>query len=361
MIYVSDENLFFKRVAGSLGKNGTVLKLPVLLPGSRQKDMIGHMKDNPNAEAFQRYASRINRVIDFIDANYGESFTLDELAQVADFSKYHFCRIFQGFTGEPLFSFISRIRLEKSADKLCNSKSSTVTEIAADSGYSSPAVFSKAFREKFGVSPSQWRSNPGKPKSNASKPDSNKGKAKPIEFTYIGYGKDANTWRFRMNEIETTVKIEKWPETTVAYVRHVGPYQGNAGLFQSLWNRLCSWAGPRGLLGSPDAKYIIIYHDSPDITDQDKLRTSVCVSVPANTEVSGEVGKLIVDKGDYAVGRFHVIGEEFGQAWEWMYGRWLPASGYQADERMCFELYPQQGTDENGKMVVDIYIPVKPL
>lgn len=318
------------------------------------------MEGKNNLEAFQKYTSRINRVIDYIYANYGENFTLDELASVADFSKYHFYRVFQSFTGESLFAFIGRIRIEKSADRLASDKSRSITDIANDSGYSSPAVFSKSFKEKFGVTPSQWRSNSDKQKSNAGKTESNKCKTNPIEFTYIEYG-IANQWRFKMNEIETTVKIEKWPETTVAYVRHVGAYQGNPELFKNLWNRLCSWAGPRGLLGKPDAKFIIIYHDSPEITDQSKLRTSVCVAVPSNTEVSGEVGKLIVEKGDYAVGRFHVSGDEFGKVWDWMCGKWLPASGYQAGEGMCFELYPQQETDENGKMVVDIYIPVKPL
>ncbi len=321
--------------------------------------IIYPMEDNTNLEAFKRYASRINRVIDYIYANYGESFTLEELASVADFSKYHFCRIFQSFTGESLFVFISRIRLEKSADKLACDKSKSITDIANDSGYSSPAVFSKAFKDKFGISPSQWRSNPGKQESNSRKQDGNRTKAEPIEFTYIEYG--ANKWRFKMNEIETTVKIEKWPEATVAYVRHVGEYQGKPDLFKNLFNRLCAWAGPRGLLGRPDAKFVIIYHDSPEITDHSKLRTSVCVTVPPDTEVSGEVGKLIVEKGDYAVGRFHLSSDEYGKAWDWMCGKWLPASGYQADERMCFELYPQQGTDENGKMVVDIYIPVKSL
>jgi AraC family transcriptional regulator len=329
------------------------------------------MKNNPDNQAYEKYASRINKVIDYVDANYSENFTLEELADVAEFSKYHFCRVFQSFTGESLFGFISRIRLERSADKLLRNVRLPVTQVAIDSGYSSPAVFAKAFKEKFGMSPTLWRSkcnngwspdsNPGKPDGNPGQPQGNESKASRIEFTYIGYGQDANTWRFLMNEKETEVKIVEWPETTVAYVRHVGPYAGNEELFKGLWNRLCGWAGPRGLLGSPDAKFIIIYHDSPDITEEEKLRTSVCVSVPPKTEVSGEVGKLVVDSGKYAVGRFHVRGEEFGQAWGWMCGKWLPASGYQADDRPCFELYPQSQPDENGKMVVDIYIPVKPL
>ena len=329
------------------------------------------MKNEIDQLAYEKYASRINKVVDYIDANFSENFTLDELASIADFSKFHFCRLFQSFTGESLFSFISRIRLEKSADKLLRNLKTPITEIALDSGYSSSAVFAKAFRDKFDMTPTAWResylagtlcqSNAGKTESNPEQAKGNWEKVASIEFTYIGYGKDANTWRFKMNDKETEVKVADWPETTVAYIRYVGPYAGNEELFKGLWDRLCNWAGPRGLLGKPESKFLIVYHDSPDITEEDKLRTSVCVTVPPNTEVSGEVGKLIIDPGKYAMGRFYVRGDEFGQAWAWMCGKWLPSSGYQADDRVCFEMYPESDLDENGKMVVDICIPVKPL
>lgn len=316
-----------------------------------------------NRTEYEKYASRINRVIDYIDANFAENFTLEELAQVADFSKYHFCRVFQSFTGEALFDFISRVRMERSAEKLVRDMKIPITRVALDCGYSSSAVFAKAFREKFKMTPSQWRlrcKDCIHDDSNTGKMTSNQSKEFDIEITYIGFGEKANTWRFKMNEKETQVKIVDWPETTVAYVRYVGPYAGDEELFKGLWNKLCGWAGPRGLLVG-DTKYLIIYHDSPEITSQDKLRTSVCVSIPPNTEVSGEVGKLIIQPGKYAIGRFHLGGKEYGEAWNVMSGKWLPQSGYQFDDRPCFEFYPQAEPDENGKMVVDICIPVKPL
>jgi AraC family transcriptional regulator len=61
------------------------------------------------------YAARINTVIDYIERNLGKKLTLDELASVAKFSKFHFLRIFNAFNGETLFQFIQRLRLEKSA------------------------------------------------------------------------------------------------------------------------------------------------------------------------------------------------------------------------------------------------------
>ena len=162
--------------------------------------------------------------------------------------------------------------------------------------------------------------------------------------------------------MEAKVEVKGFSDMEVAYVRHVGPYAGNAQLFEGLWGKLMQWAGPRKLMGLPDTKCLIIYHDSPEITDESKLRVSVCITVPPDTEVDGEIGKMSVPGGDYAVARFEVGPSEYGAAWQYVYGQWLPSSGYQPDDRPCFEMYPEGNEDrEDGKMTVDIVVPVKPL
>lgn len=160
-------------------------------------------------------------------------------------------------------------------------------------------------------------------------------------------------------ELNKSVGIQEFPKMTVAYIRHIGPYKGNSGLFESIWNRLFAWAGPRGLIGGENFKSLVLYHDDPDVTEDDKLRISICITVPPDTKVDGEVGKMEVDGGSYAVGRFELDDTQFTEAWSWFYGQWLPASGYQCDDKPCFELYPEE--PKNGKFIVDICVPVKPL
>jgi len=75
---------------------------------------------------------------------------------VAFFSPYHFHRIFAAFTGEPLAAFIRRLRLECAAQRLVHLDAS-VTEIALDAGYETPAAFTRAFSAHFGVAPSAYR------------------------------------------------------------------------------------------------------------------------------------------------------------------------------------------------------------
>ncbi|MBN2130510.1 MAG: GyrI-like domain-containing protein, partial [Sedimentisphaerales bacterium] len=80
------------------------------------------------------------------------------------------------------------------------------------------------------------------------------------------------------------------------------------------------------------------------------------------TEVDGEIGKNVVAAGRYAVGRFELLPTEYEQAWATIMGGWLPESGYQCDDKPCYELYHNDPkTHPEGRCIVDICIPVKPL
>ncbi len=63
----------------------------------------------------EEYISRINRVMDYIEVNIVQDLSLENLAEVANFSRFHFHRIFRAMVGETLHQFIQRIRLEKAA------------------------------------------------------------------------------------------------------------------------------------------------------------------------------------------------------------------------------------------------------
>ncbi len=88
----------------------------------------------------QLYQGRINTAVDYIEKNLKHNFSLDEIAAVAGFSKYHFHRIFYTFTGESLFQFIQRLRLEKAATLLLTGPVKPVTEIALECGFSNSSI-----------------------------------------------------------------------------------------------------------------------------------------------------------------------------------------------------------------------------
>ena len=164
------------------------------------------------------------------------------------------------------------------------------------------------------------------------------------------------------NETSAQIEVKELPTMEVAYVRHTGPYQGNPEVFKDLFERLCTWAGARGLMGRPGLSLLAVYHDDPEVTEAAKLRVSACLPVPEGTPVDGEVGKMSLAGGKFAVGRFELGPQEYEQAWKLIYGQWLPESGFLPDDRLCYESYPlEEKAGSEGKHVVDICVPVKPL
>lgn len=164
-----------------------------------------------------------------------------------------------------------------------------------------------------------------------------------------------------MNDVlNTTVKIETLDAMEVAYLRHIGPYQGDDQLFSSLFTKLFAWAGPRNLINFPQTQTLSVYHDNEPLTDDDKLRLSVCITVPKGTPAEGEIGRMTLSGGTYAVARFELLPPEYADAWDMVMADWLPQSGYQSDDRPCLEIYQNNPEDHpEGRHIVDICIPVK--
>ncbi len=319
------------------------------------------------------YVARINRVIDHIEMHLDGELSLGALAEVARFSQYHFHRIFRGIVGESLSQFIQRLRLERAAGQLAANPKKQITRIAYDCGFGSSASFARAFRELFDMSPTEWRaiarnekSKNGIPESKIRKTESKEGKDGVLPSVYLDgitrYNRRIEMVQKGSKESPLNVEVRDLPDMHVAYVRHIGPYQGNSKLFDRLFTKLFTWAGARDLLRFPETRVLAVYHDNPDITEGSRLRTSVCVTVPENTPVEGEIGLMTVPGGRYAVGHFELSNTEYEAAWDRVFGEWLPASGFQPDDRPCFEMFLNDAdTHPEHKHVVDICVPVKPL
>ena len=316
------------------------------------------------------YVERINAVVDHIEQHLDEDLTIESLAAVAHFSPYHFHRVFGALVGETVGHFVTRVRIEKAATLLVQQPRRSVTEIGVACGFSNPSSLARTFREAFGMSASAWRDGgyldyevkPGESVrdtiGNIGKVDETYGVTEALYNPETG----RTSWRMRCGTLGTaTVRIEGLPDLEVAYVRHTGRYQGLGEVFADLFRRLMAWAEPRGFV-RPDAWLLAVYHDNPSITEDERLRVSVCVSVPAETQASGDVGRMQVDRGLYAVGRFDLGEQDYPEAWFSMAGGWLPDSGYEPDDRYPFERYFLDGTTASpGKEAVEIWLPVRPL
>jgi AraC family transcriptional regulator len=301
------------------------------------------------------YTSRINKVFDYMESNLEKSMTLDELAAVAHFSKFHFNRIFRSMVGETPFQFLLRLRLEKAASMLLSNQKEGISEIAYRCGFSDISIFSRCFKHYFNISASQYRMQKN---SNIGQRKSNTEQAGDLPEMYFCRELQTIKWRTSM-KLNKSVEVKELPKMTVAYVRNLGPYNGDQKLFQRLRNKLFSWAAARDLFMGKDVHFLVVYHDDPTVAISDNLRMSLCITVPPDTKVDGDIGKMELDATKYAVARFELTGSEFQDAWHWVYGEWMPASGYQPDDKPYFEWYHQEPKD--GHYVIDFCVPVKPL
>lgn len=320
---------------------------------------VKSIQDRYKQSSKEIYIARINRVLDYIENNIDKELDLDLLSKIAGFSKYHFHRLFSVLIGETLNSFIKRLRIEKAASMLIDNPKVSITTIALHCGFSSLQTFSRSFNEHFNMSASKFRNEGYKKVSKNSKTKSNKWKENITSFEYI---QSKILKERRSYKMKAEVKVKSIPDLHVAYIRHIGPYKGNTKLFEELFGKLKKWAGPRGLLQFPKTKAIAVYHDDPKVTDEANLRLSICITVPEDTEVDGEICKMVIPGGKYAVARFRLKADQYEDAWQSLIGGWLPESGYQPDDRPCYEDYINDPKEHPRNIhIVDFYFPVKPL
>jgi AraC family transcriptional regulator len=307
------------------------------------------------------YLARIHRVQDHVERHLAEELRLEDLARVACFSPFHFSRVYAAVTGESVREFVLRLRLERAASQLRLHQDRSVTEIALDCGFGGPAAFARAFRAAFGLSATQFRKKCKAVRKRGEEPEDGPGYLLPVgaapDVPEAAGGRVA-PMRTRKVKAPEAVRVEDLPATTVAYVRHVGPYAGDVELFGRLFGRLGQWAGPRGLLG-PQSRWLTIYHDDPNVTAPERLRISACVTVPPGTAGERDVSVMELPAGRCVVAHFTLHPREYEQAWNWLMGEWLTESGYQPDDRPCYEVYRHEL--DAPVHLVDLVQPVRPL
>ena len=108
------------------------------------------------APTLQDQLELIEAVKRYIRQHIHEPLDREMLAAVAGFSVPHFHRVFTAHVGESAISYVRRLRLERAARKL-RMGAIDITEVALAAGYDTHAAFGKAFKQQFGLSPSEFR------------------------------------------------------------------------------------------------------------------------------------------------------------------------------------------------------------
>ena len=117
----------------------------------RQIAVMGQ-KENKSKKTNQR----LQHILKYLQENYHKKITLQEIADQINLSKSECARFFKKITGETIFEYLLKLRIEKSIELLKNTDK-TITEIAYETGFTSQSYYDQRFRKMKGISPLKYR------------------------------------------------------------------------------------------------------------------------------------------------------------------------------------------------------------
>lgn len=299
----------------------------------------------------EEYSRRINVVIEYINNHLEEEISLDKLAGLSNFSSYHFHRITHAVLGEPIGAFITRMRVETAA-RLLRYSDMPIREIAYKVGYDVPSSLSKAFKSFYGISPNDYRNN------------KTYSIMKPIQVNL---------------DLKLEQRVETLKPMQVIYIHCQGEYKkvDYCGAWKKLWNfvreqnlftedisDICKNSKKEEILQNICQKaginHICIYHDDPKVTEADKQRTDVCLSINTKVEPKGEIGIKMIEGGKYAIFSYKGSYDKLSMVYDTIYGKYIFEMKHQLASRPGFEVYlndPECTKPED--LITEIYVPIE--
>lgn len=277
----------------------------------------------------EEYHRRINVLVEYINNHLSENIDLNRLAEQSGFSRWHFHRVVSAFLGEPIGSFIMRMRVETAA-RLLRYTELPVQEISWRVGYDAPSSLSKLFRQFYGISPNEYRMNK----------------------EYIIMKPE-----MIMPDLNIRGEVKEVPALQVVYVRLTGDYKLND--YGAAWIKLCGYVQQQGLpMG--DCCPLCIYHDDPKVTAPEKLRTDVCMVLPVPGIAKGEVGAKVIPTGRCAVFLYKGSYADLPAVYDTIYAKLIPEMGCTLREEPSYERYLNDPCNTAPEeLLTEISIPVE--
>lgn len=122
--------------------------------GRNQKKEKEYFDDNNNKQ--REYKDKFIWICNYISENCTESLTLDDVSQLAGFSKYHFSRLFKQFTNVSFYQYLTMKRISIAENLLINPQIS-IMEVSQQSGFPSISAFIRMFKLTKSCTPTEFR------------------------------------------------------------------------------------------------------------------------------------------------------------------------------------------------------------
>ena len=290
----------------------------------------------------------INHAIDYILQHINEELSVDDVAAHCHFSKYYFSRMFKEATGESVYAFIKRLKLEQSAFRLKVEPDRTVTEIGYEFGYS-PSNYSWMFRQRYQTNPVNFRRNVGQATvrhafmhmeaADMSLSDMQRGDGR-ISESYNSLE--------RFEECSQKIVIRNLPDYFVLYERRIGSYHDLSGQWGDFMEKYQEFV-------TEDTQFLERTFDDPVITNADGCLYDICMSVDRSVSLENT---CTIEGGKCAVYPYKGLGKYIYAAYQTIFTVWLPRVPYELDYRSGFDIYHMVDS-QSGYMELDICMPLK--
>lgn len=272
----------------------------------------------------------VNEAIDYIFRHVEEEIRLEDVAEHCHFSKYYFSRLFKEQTGESIYGFVKRVRLEQSAFRLKVERERPVTEIGLDYGYSS-SNYSWAFRQHYHMTPVSFRKGSFR---------------QSMEHPFFHH----ESWQAEsFEECGKKIAVKQVPDYRVVYERRFGSYEG----LSRQWSR---FVGKYREYFTKGTLFLERTYDDPAVTKEENCLSDICMTVEEDCPLENTT---VIQGGRCAVYGFKGSMKHIYAAYQTIFLVWMPRTGYVLDgRRSLFDVYHMVDED-SGYMEMDICVPVK--
>lgn len=297
----------------------------------------------------------VNCAIDYILQHIHEGLSVDDVAAHCHFSKYHFSRMFKRETGESVYAFIKRLKLEQSAFRMKVEPGRTVTDIGCEFGCS-PSNYSWMFCQRYQTNPVNFRRNVEQATVRHAfmHLDAAGGRAEsPLLGTLGEEGAVPGTYSCleSFEECDRKITIRNLPDYFVLYERRIGSYRHLSGQWGAFIGKYRDFV-------TEDTQFFERTFDDPVITDADRCLYDICMSVdrsalydrclragaPAHNTCTIQGGKC-------AVYSYKGLGKHIYAAYQSIFTVWLPRTPYTLDHRSGLACADPALFSEKGKSV----------
>lgn len=270
----------------------------------------------------------VNQSIDYIMQHLDEDLSLDSVAAHFFISKYYFSRIFKEETGESIYAFIKRCKVDQSAVDIKLNPARSITDIGLDYGYSS-SNYSSVFRQHHHTSPTAFK-------------QSIPTHSMPVPFT------PGRVVQFKTaEEYAACIEIQEFDDFLVIYQRLIGNYVD----IEKNWYRFLDQHN--GFLRENTILLERFFND-PAITSSSQCICDLCMTVERD---DGLDNVLRIRGGKWIV--YHFDGEirDIFADLQGIFSVWLPQSGYHMARPYGLNLYRRIDRD-NHRVAMDLCIPI---